>query len=82
MGYSSVPTQIPRNCENGIREPGLTFEVKALDGGAEAALHVVYATHPDGLGPKGDFWRETSARYLGRDAYRSGSDIIAPTFFD
>lgn len=41
------------------------FEVKALDGGAEAALHVVYATHPDGLGPKGDFWRETSARYLG-----------------
>ena len=38
------------------------FEVKTLDGGAEAALHVVYATHPDGLGPQGDFWRETSAR--------------------
>ena len=41
------------------------FEVKALDGTSAADLHVVYATHPDGLGPKGDFWRETSARYLG-----------------
>ena len=41
------------------------FEVKALDGASAADLHVVYATHPDGLGPKGDFWRETSARYLG-----------------
>ena len=38
------------------------FEVKALDGVSAADLHVVYATHPDGLGPKGDFWRETSAR--------------------
>ncbi|MCQ2389595.1 MAG: hypothetical protein MJ138_07765 [Kiritimatiellae bacterium] len=43
------------------------FEVKEVEGATEAGLHVVYATHPDGLGPKGDFWRETSARYLGPD---------------
>ena len=32
-----------------------------------ATLRISYACHPDGLGPKGDFWRETAARYLGRD---------------
>jgi len=32
-----------------------------------ATLRISYACHPDGLGPKGDFWRETSARYLGPD---------------
>ena len=32
-----------------------------------ATLRISYSCHPDGLGPKGDFWRETSARYLGRD---------------
>ena len=32
-----------------------------------ATLRISYACHPDGLGPKGDFWRETAARYLGAD---------------
>ncbi len=32
-----------------------------------ATLRISYACHPDGLGPKGDFWRETAARYLGPD---------------
>ena len=44
------------------------FEVVGID--AEASntfLRVAYACHPDGLSEKGDFWRETSARYLGRD---------------
>lgn len=30
-------------------------------------LRLAYANHPDGLGEKGDFTRETSARYLGPD---------------
>ena len=44
------------------------FEVAALDAAASnSVLRVAYACHPEGLSPKGDFWRETSARYLGPD---------------
>ncbi|MCR5751182.1 MAG: hypothetical protein K6G91_04400 [Kiritimatiellae bacterium] len=44
------------------------FEVSFLDAAASnAVLRVAYATHPDGLSPKGDFCRETAARYLGDD---------------
>ncbi len=32
---------------------------------APARIRVVYATHPDGLGEKGDFWHETRANYMG-----------------
>ncbi len=41
------------------------FDVKTPPAGGSARVRVVYATHPDGLGPKGDFWRETRATYLG-----------------
>ena len=42
------------------------FEVAGLDAAASGSvLRVAYACHPDGLSEKGDFWRETSARYLG-----------------
>ena len=42
------------------------FEVVGLDAEASnTVLRVAYACHPDGLSEKGDFWRETSARYLG-----------------
>ena len=30
-----------------------------------ARIRLSYATHPNGLGPKGDFWHETRATYLG-----------------
>ena len=30
--------------------------------GRPPVLRIAYATHPDGLGPKGDFCRETAAR--------------------
>ena len=44
------------------------FEVADLDPSASnTVLRIAYANHPDGLSPKGDFWRETSARYLGDD---------------
>ena len=44
------------------------FEVAGLDPSASnSVLRIAYAIHPDGLGPKGDFWRETAARYLGDD---------------
>lgn len=42
-----------------------TFEVAAFTG--EPVVRLVYATHPDGLGEKGDFWHETRATYLGED---------------
>ena len=32
-----------------------------------ARIRLSYATHPKGLGPKGDFWHETRATYLGED---------------
>lgn len=41
------------------------FDVATPPAGGPARVRVVYATHPDGLGPKGDFWRETRATYLG-----------------
>ena len=41
------------------------FEVSAAPAGGAARVRISYATHPDGLGPKGDFWRETRATYLG-----------------
>ena len=34
-----------------------------------ARLRLSYATHPDGLGPKGDFWHETRATYMGPDVW-------------
>ena len=40
-----------------------TFDVADVKGAAK--LRIAYSTHPDGLLPKGDFCRETSARYLG-----------------
>ena len=43
------------------------FEIPSLGAASGAVLRVAYACHPDGLSPKGDFWRETSARYLGKD---------------
>ena len=39
------------------------FDVSAVKG--RPVLRVAYANHPDGLGEKGCFSRETSARYLG-----------------
>ena len=42
------------------------FEVAGMDAEASnAVLRVAYSCHPDGLSERGDFWRETSARYLG-----------------
>lgn len=40
-----------------------SFTVVAFSG--KPHLRLSYATHPDGLGEKGDFWRETRATYLG-----------------
>lgn len=45
----------------------LVKEFKRGKDGALPRLRISYSTHPDGLGDKGDFWRETSARYLGED---------------
>ena len=39
------------------------FRVTAQEGAP--VLRLAYANHPDGLGERGCFWRETSARYLG-----------------
>lgn len=41
------------------------FNIDAYFGSPRVRLS--YATHPDGLGEKGDFWRETRATYLGDD---------------
>ncbi|MBQ6914487.1 MAG: glycosyl hydrolase 115 family protein [Kiritimatiellae bacterium] len=42
------------------------FEVHGMDAEASnAVLRIAYSCHPDGLSEMGDFWRETSARYLG-----------------
>ena len=46
--------------------PTLAVERTVLSG-TNARVRVSYSTHPDGLGEKGDFWRETAARYLGED---------------
>ena len=35
----------------------------------EATVRLAYATHPDGLGEKGDFWHETRANYMGDDVW-------------
>lgn len=43
----------------------LVFDVVSFSGAA--VLRFAYATHPDGLGENGDFWRETRADYLGKD---------------
>ena len=44
------------------------FDVTDLDADvSNTVLRVAYACHPDGLSERGDFWRETSARYLGPD---------------
>ena len=34
-----------------------------------ARIRLAYATHPDGLGPKGDFWHETRATYMGPELW-------------
>ena len=39
------------------------FHVTTQEGAP--VLRLAYANHPDGLGERGCFWRETSARYLG-----------------
>ena len=60
-----------------------TAKVRVVDFGAEgvggypvltarhvngpARIRLSYATHPNGLGPKGDFWHETRATYLGEE---------------
>ena len=43
------------------------IDVAGVNGPAK--VRVVYATHPDGLGEKGDFWHETRATYLGADVW-------------
>ena len=53
-------------CEGGYASFRVTDFAKTSSGAAPS-LRLVYATHPDGLGPKGDFWRETAARYLGEE---------------
>ena len=39
------------------------IEVSGVSG--PARVRIVYATHPDGLGERGDFWHETRANYMG-----------------
>ena len=39
----------------------------ARDVKGPARIRLSYATHPKGLGPKGDFWHETRATYLGEE---------------
>jgi len=34
-----------------------------------ARIRLSYSTHPDGLGPMGDFWHDTRADYMGRDLW-------------
>ncbi|MBR2838468.1 MAG: acetylxylan esterase [Kiritimatiellae bacterium] len=46
-------------CEGGYP----AFTAKAVEGAP--VVRASYATHPDGLGDKGDFWYETRATYLG-----------------
>jgi len=46
-------------CEGGY--PAFT----AADVKGSPVVRASYATHPDGLGDKGDFWYETRAKYLG-----------------
>ncbi|MDD6030338.1 MAG: alpha-L-rhamnosidase C-terminal domain-containing protein [Kiritimatiellae bacterium] len=58
------------------QQPVLALDFGAKSVGGYAVIHVTartgdpvlrlaYANHPDGLGERGCFWRETSARYLG-----------------
>lgn len=35
--------------------------------GRNPVLRISYSCHPDGLGDKGDFWKETAATYLGKE---------------
>lgn len=53
-------------CEGGYATFAVASFENAKDGSAPR-LRVSYCTHPDGIGERGDFWRETSARYLGKD---------------
>jgi len=44
-------------------------EIEVTGVKAPAKVRVVYATHPDGLGERGDFWHETRATYLGPEVW-------------
>ena len=44
-------------------------EIEVTGVTAPARIRVAYATHPDGLGDKGDFWHETRATYLGKSVF-------------
>ena len=44
-------------------------EIEVTGVTAPAKVRVVYATHPDGLTDKGDFWHETRATYMGPDLW-------------
>ena len=51
-------------CEGGY--PAAVVEAVSAPG---VKLRLSYATHPDGLGERGDFWHETRATYLGPDVW-------------
>ena len=61
----TVDGRRPHTVDLGARTVGgyAVFDVSAKKG--EPVLAIEYACHPDGLSGKGDFQRETSARYLG-----------------
>ena len=44
-------------------------EIEVTGVTAPAKVRVVYATHPDGLGERGDFWHETRATYMGPEVW-------------
>ena len=46
------------------------YPTVAFDGTeGTARVRLAYATHPDGLGERGDFWHETRATYMGPDVW-------------
>jgi len=50
-------------------EGGYPAAVVASVRGRDVKLRLSYATHPQGLGERGDFWHETRATYLGPDVW-------------
>ena len=44
-------------------------EIEVTGVTAPAKVRVAYATHPDGLGERGDFWHETRATYMGPEVW-------------
>ena len=63
----TVTGAAPRTIDLGAQSIGgyAVFDVVSRVG--EPLLTLEYANHPEGLSGKGDFQRETSARYLGKD---------------